>query len=255
MKTFSTHTRRKPTRGTVQLYRALSKMGIASRSQALKWIVAGEIEVDGRVCRDPNLEVCPERAAIRHLEVNLMRGPRRVVLLYKPRGTITSKSDEQGRPTIYSLLPDDMVSLHAVGRLDWASTGLLLLTNDTRLSSWLTDPRNRVPRVYLVTVRGEVSESSVFALRNGMKDGNEILKPDSVEIRKASGRESHLVVTLTEGKNREIRRLFKACGHEVTRLKRVQYGNLSLGSLQPCQYREVPPAELQTAFPGMPSGM
>lgn len=239
-------------RGTVPLQRALSKLGVASRSQALEWIAAGEIEVDGRICRDPQRRVCPERAAIRHRGAAVARSPRRVVLLCKPRGTVTSRSDEQGRPTVYSLLPEALHTLHPVGRLDWATSGLLLLTNDTRLSAWLTEPQNRLPRVYVVTVRGEVTDAIVARMREGVADGGDWLRAEAVVVRKASRRESHLIVTLIEGKNREIRRLLKVCGHEVTRLKRVAFGGVTLGDMQPGEYRELARDELAQAFPGAP---
>jgi 23S rRNA pseudouridine2605 synthase len=238
--------------GTVPLCRALSKLGVCSRSQAVARIEAGEVEVDGRVCRDPLRRVSPDHATIRHRGEPVARAPRRVVLFHKPRGLITTRSDEKGRPTIYSLLPEEFRPLHAVGRLDQATSGLLLLTNDTRLSSWLTDPENAVPRVYLVTVRGEMTDETAAHMTGGVEDAGDILRADAVVVRKASGRESHLTVTLTEGKNREIRRLCAACGHEVIRLKRVQFGGLALGELEPGAFREVPAVELSHAFPAAP---
>jgi 23S rRNA pseudouridine2605 synthase len=241
-------------KGNVPLERALSKLGIASRRQTLQWIAAGEIEVDGAVCRDPRRLVCPERSAIRHRAALVSRADRRVIMLNKPRGLITSRDDEQGRPTVYSLLPSELHSLHCVGRLDQASSGLLLLTNDTRLSAWLTDPASRVPRVYIVTVRGEMTEAEATRMCQGIADGGDLLQAGQVVVRKASRRESHLVVTLTEGKNREIRRLCKACGHEVTRLKRVAFGNLSLRNLQPGQFRDVSPDEVGEIM-GPPGGI
>jgi 23S rRNA pseudouridine2605 synthase len=131
---------------------------------------------------------------------------------------------------------------------------LLLLTNDTRLAAWLTDPASGVRRTYLVTVRGEVTEEKLARLRAGVRDQGEELRPQGVELRKSSGRESHLTVHLAEGKNREIRRLFQALGHEVTRLKRVSYGGLGLGELAPGAWREVSSDELRAAFPGYRAG-
>ena len=236
-------------RGLVPLGRALSKLGVASRKQTLEWIAAGEIEVDGAVCRDPDRLVSPERAVIRHREVTVRRAATPVVLLNKPRGTITSHRDEQGRLTVYTLLPPELHSLHCVGRLDWATSGLLLLTNDTRLLDWLTDPANRVPRTYVVTVRGEFGDADAARMRAGLVDDGERLQAGVVVVRKASRRESHLVLTLHEGRNREVRRLCKACGHEVTRLKRVAFGPLTLGDLQPGQFRDVAPGELAWTHP------
>jgi 23S rRNA pseudouridine2605 synthase len=137
--------------------------------------------------------------------------------------------------------------LVAVGRLDLATSGLLLLTTDTRLADRLTDPKHRVPRVYTVTVRGEFSDEAAASLTRGMDIGGERMAADEVTIRKRSRRETHLVVRLHEGRNREIRRLFEALGHGVTSLRRVAFGGLELGSLQPGQWREVGPDELQDA--------
>jgi 23S rRNA pseudouridine2605 synthase len=139
-----------------------------------------------------------------------------------------------------------------VGRLDAATTGLLLLTNDTHLAAWLTDPANAVPRVYLVTVRGELADAAARRLEEGIEDAGEHLAARAVTVRKRSGRETHLVLELTEGRNREIRRLLAAVGHEVTRLKRVSFGGLELGNLAPGRWREVAAAELKAAFPGAP---
>jgi 23S rRNA pseudouridine2605 synthase len=238
----------------VPLNRALSKLGIASRTQASELIMHGEISVDGDVCRDPDRPIDMETASISRFDKELTRASRMVVMLYKPRGVITSRKDEQGRPTVYSLLPENLQNLHCVGRLDWATSGLLLLTNDTALSAWLTDPGNAVERVYTVTVRGELTGEDADKMRKGMSDDNETLTANSLIVRKTSRRESHLVLTLTEGKNREIRRMCKALGHEVTRLKRVSFGSLTLGNLQPGQYRELEEEEVRAAFPGATGG-
>jgi 23S rRNA pseudouridine2605 synthase len=130
--------------------------------------------------------------------------------------------------------------LHAVGRLDQATSGLLLLTNDSALSSYLTDPASEVMRTYLVTVRGAFTESRAKEAVVGVVHGGERLQCHTVKVQKSSGRESHLEVVLIQGRNREIRRLFKALGHEVTRLRRVQYGPFKLENLSPGAWREIP---------------
>jgi pseudouridine synthase len=206
------------------------------------------------VCRDPERPVDMESETVFRLDKKLTRASRCVIILYKPRGIITSRKDEQGRPTVYSLLPEMFRHLHCVGRLDWATSGLLLLTNDTTLSSWLTDPQSGIERVYTVTVRGEMTEIDADKMRKGMAEGNETLRACAVVLRKTSRRESHLVLTLTEGKNREIRRMCKSLGHEVTRLKRVSFGLLTLGNLQLGEYRQLSSEDLSAAFPGLPPG-
>ena len=155
------------------------------------------------------------------------------IALHKPRGVVTTRRDPQQRPTVYDAIRDLDAHVVPVGRLDFATSGLILMTNDTRLADWLTDPVNAVPRVYLVTARGRVTEEEAATLERGLFDPGhsqgrgEELRAESVIIRKASNRESHLVMTLVEGKNREIRRLLSAVGHEVTRLRRVQIGGVS----------------------------
>ena len=143
--------------------------------------------------------------------------------------------------------------LVAVGRLDLASTGLLLLTSDTRLANWITDPVNAVPRLYVVTVRGKVDETALGRLTEGIGAGRARLRARSVALRKVSARESHLTLELDEGKNREVRRLLAAIGHEVTRLTRVQVGGLTLGALGPGEWREASADEIRAAFPGAPA--
>jgi 23S rRNA pseudouridine2605 synthase len=241
-----------PKRREVPLNRALSKLGIASRAETRQWILAGRLTVDGAVQHDPQYPVVPEKACF-----TLDGRPLRVagsgtLLFYKPRGLVTTRSDEKERPTVYDLLPEAQRHLKPVGRLDMASSGLLLFTGDNRLAAWLTDPANGVPRIYTVTVRGCITPEEFLHLEAGVEDAGETLKPRQVILRKASGRESHLTITLTEGKNREIRRLMAAVGHEVTLLKRVGLGNLTLQGLRPGESRELTPEELRAAFPDAP---
>ncbi len=234
------------------LERALSKLGFCSRSEARDLLRDGRVAVDGRVVRDPERSVVPERAAIAVDGRLVARAPALTVAFHKPRGCVTTRSDPEGRPTIYAHLADLPARLVPVGRLDLATSGLLLLTNDTRLADWLTDPRQRVPRVYVVTVRGSLPESAAERLCAGIEDGGERLAARRIEVRKRSGRETHLVVTLEEGRNREVRRLFAAVGHEVTRLKRVAFGGVELGDLPPGAWRAVTEEELRRAFPAAP---
>ena len=138
----------------------------------------------------------------------------RTIVFHKPRGVVTTRRDPDGRRTIYDVLGDEGRGLIAVGRLDLATSGLLLLTTDTRLADWITDPAHEVPRIYVVTVRGRVTDADVARLIAGVGTGRDRLQAHAVLLRKASSRESHLTMELREGKNREIRRLFDAIGHE-----------------------------------------
>jgi 23S rRNA pseudouridine2605 synthase len=235
--------------GTVSLERALSKLGLASRTQARALIREGRVRVDGRIARDPGRPVVPERIALTIDGAPAATAPPLTIAFHKPRGVVTTRSDPEGRKTVYDLLTDVPARVVPVGRLDLATSGLLLLTNDTRLADWLTDPRNAVPRVYLVTVRGRVAPETMKTLTAGVSSRGEMLAAAAVELRKASSRESHLVVTLEEGRNREVRRLFEAVGHEVARLRRVQFGGIGIGDLAPGAWRTVDERELHRAFP------
>lgn len=236
----------------VQLERAFSKLGFASRTEARAWIIAGRVRVNGTTRRSPTFGLSLEGAVIELDGKRITRVQTRTFLLHKPRGLVTTRVDDKGRQTVFSLVSELDLHLVAVGRLDWATSGLLILTNDTELSGWLTDPENGVRRTYLVSVRGEITEKDLFRLREGIDDEGEKLRADEIVVRKASGRESHLTVHLSEGKNREIRRMFLSLNHEVTKLKRVAYGGLDLGELPVGKHIELSYDDLACAFPGAP---
>ena len=240
-------------RGRVPLERALSKLGLASRAVARRLVVEGRVRVDGVLVTDPLAPVVPESARFAIDGESRSAASFRCLMLHKPRGVVTTRSDPEGRRTVFDLLGEAAAGLTPVGRLDLASTGLLLLTNQTRLADWLTDPAQAIVRTYLVTVRGEAGDAELARLSSGVEDGEERLRPASIRVRKRSGRETHLVVELREGRNREIRRLFASAGRDVTRLQRVAFGGLELGSLAPGEHREVTAEELRRAFgPGLP---
>ena len=238
--------------GHVPLERALSKLGLATRTEARALILDGQVSVNGAVVRDPSFEVWPERAALEIGGARVGQAEPMTLALNKPRGVVTTRSDDKGRRTVYDLLGDSPVHLVPVGRLDFATSGLLLMTNDTRFAAWLTDPAQAVSRVYAVTVRGELSDEAARTLERGIVHGGEPLAARSVQVRKRSRRETHLFVELAEGKNREVRRLVQAAGHEVTRLKRIALGGLTLGKLESGRWRLVSLEELRAAFPGAP---
>lgn len=238
--------------GTVPLARALSKLALASRRDAIAWVLAGRVTVDGLVVTDPGRAVVPEviRVAIDHADAT--PPPPRTIALHKPRGVVTTRRDPEGRPTVYGLIADAGPGLAPVGRLDLASSGLLICTTDSQLSAWLTDPANGVEREYIVTVRGRVTPDEVAVLGRGLADGGDWLQPLGLDVLKTSGRETRLRIRLAEGRNREIRRLMAAVGHEVTRLLRVRIGGLELGDLPAGAWRDIPQQFLRRAFPQYP---
>ena len=229
----------------IRLDRALSKLGLASRADARRLIEAGAVTLRGKTITNPAHLVAPDRAAIAVAGRTAPAVEWRTIAFHKPRGVVTTRRDPEGRKTVFDLLGEAGDSLVTVGRLDMASTGLLILTTDTQLAAWLTDRASAIIRRYIVTARGAVSDEEARALEAGI-DG---LRAKSVEVLKRSKRETHLIIELTEGRNREIRRLLEAVGHEVTRLLRVSFGGIELGSLQPGRSRDIPREEIESAFP------
>ena len=227
-------------RGHVALERALSKLGLASRREAQRLVRAGEVSVNGRPQTYPLAGVRPERDRIELAGRTAPPRAWRTIAFNKPRGTVTTRRDPEGRTTVFDVLGGAAEQLIAVGRLDYATAGLLLLTTDSQLAERLTNPRNGIVRRYVVTARGEVSDDDRARLERGIAG----LRADAVQIRKRSRRETHLIVELSEGKNREIRRLFEAIGRPVTKLVRVAFGPIQLGALRPGEWREVTRAEL-----------
>jgi 23S rRNA pseudouridine2605 synthase len=229
--------------GRVPLARALSKLGISSRSEAIAQILDGRVAIGGRIVRDPGHLVVPESARITVNGDPARRSAWRLLMLNKTRGTVTTRRDPEGRPTVFDALGNEARGLVAVGRLDLATTGLLLLTTDTQLAHRLTDPASSVVRRYVVAVRGNLSDNDAERLLSGIDD----LRADSVRVRKRSARETHLIIELREGRNREIRRLCAAVGREVTALRRVAFGGLELGDLPAGRWRAVSKDELRRA--------
>ena len=230
--------------GKVSLERALSKLGLLSRAQTREAVLAGRLAVNGRVVRDPSFPVAPETVRFSLDGKLLQRKTWQTIMMNKPKGVVTARVDKDGERTVFDLLPEEFRDLHPVGRLDKATTGLLFLTNDTKLSNYLTDPANAIPRVYAVTVEGKITDENIRKAQGGVTDKGELLKASKVTARKISGRESHLIVELSEGKNRELRRLFDSLGHPVRKIKRISFGPLVLGDLEPGAYRAVTAQEL-----------
>ena len=233
----------------VTLDRYFSKRGLGSRADARAWIDAGLVRVNGEVCRDGGTWVSLSSDRVERAGAVALPESFRALLFHKPKGVVTTRHDERDRPTLFALLPPELGYLHAAGRLDQATSGLIVLTNSTVLSAYLTEPVNAIPRVYLATVRGEWEDSATARVLAGVVDEGETLRALACICRKRSGRESHLVLTLVQGKNREIRRLTAALGHPVTKLKRVEFGPFKLGEIAPGKFRELSRDEVARAFP------
>ena len=223
--------------GNVSIARALSKLGYCSRSEGERLVGAGRVRVNGRVVREISARVVPETD---HIEVDgVVIGKRAhvYIALNKPRGLVTTRDDPEGRGTVYDVLAGaDLPFIGPVGRLDKASEGLLLLTNDTKWSNALLDPASHVEKVYHVQVR----TSDSLGVREGVRAG-----ASSVEVLRVGSRSTAwFKIVLDEGKNRQIRKLFEAIDVEVLRLVRVAIGPLELGTLGKGEWRHLTAAEV-----------
>jgi 23S rRNA pseudouridine2605 synthase len=218
---------------------------------------AGRVSVNGAIARDPARRVDPRRDRILVDGLPLGAIPAAataaVLALHKPRGPLVTRSDPEGRPTVFDLLPRDRGLLRCVGRLDGASAGLLLATTDTALAAALEDPASGVERVYRVKVRPRVDAAALAAILRGTIVDGKRAAPRSVSVESHGPRSSRLRVVLAEGRNREIRRICAAAGREVETLLRVAYGPVELGDLAPGAWRDLRPEEvaaLRRAAPG-----
>jgi 23S rRNA pseudouridine2605 synthase len=221
--------------GTVSVPRALSKLGFCSRAQGERLVKAGKVRVNGALVRDVSSRVRPERDLIEVDGTNVAHVEHVYVMLNKPRGLVTTADDPQGRATIYECFRGATLPfISPVGRLDKASEGLLLLTNDSRWSSRLLDPASHVDKVYHVQVRGADLASIVERVSAGIveRSTGERLEVKAISLLRTGSRSgAWFEVTLDEGKNRQLRRIFAEVGVEVTRLVRVAIGPLVLGDL------------------------
>ena len=228
----------------IRLQKYLADAGVASRRKAEELIAAGRVRVNGQVAvigqkvdpRRDSVYLNGERVRVQHKLVYLM--------LYKPRGYVTTLSDEKDRKCVAELVKDVELRVYPVGRLDRDSEGLLLLTNDGEFANQMTHPVHHVQKVYRVSVRPAVTDDALSVLTASlMIDGRKTV-PADVRIVSRAADKSLLEITLFEGRNRQIRRLCEAAGLETLRLKRCALGQLTLGKLKPGEYRELTPQEV-----------
>ncbi len=224
-----------------RLQKLLAQRGIASRRQSEKLIWAGRVTVNGKVAEiGQQADISCDRVCVDGVEIGKL--PCCVyLLLHKPKGFVSTCKDPRARKTVLDLLDDSLQSgmgIHPVGRLDVDSTGALLLTNDGELTYQLTHPRHQMSKTYRVRVQGVPTESTLIRWRSGLiLDGRKTLPAGITLIPQPSADQTLLKVTLTEGRNRQIRRVAEALGHPVTALHRIKIGSLALGSLPRGRYR------------------
>ena len=233
-----------------RIAKAIAAAGLCSRREAERLIEQGRVRVNGNTLDTPAFTVTPDDSI--EVDGTVLKKRKssampRLWRYHKPAGLITSHHDPEGRPTVFDHLPPHLPRVISVGRLDLDSEGLLLLTDSGELSRALELPRNALDRTYRVRVNGQISEKHIHMLSRGVVVDEVKYRPITVvpDTEKTSGRNRWLNVTLREGKNREIRRLFDHFGYPVSRLIRVAYGGLELGKLVPGEVEEVPTTNVE----------
>ena len=230
------------------LARAISKLGICSRSQACEWIAAGRVRLSGATTRNPE---APVRMGVDRIEIDEQPAAakeRIYLVLNKERGVVTSAADEKGRATVYDSLPQALRGSDArwiapVGRLDKASEGLLLMTNDSEWAARVTSPESHLDKTYHVQIAAIAGDTLLDTLKRGVQDRGEFLAAKRASLIRAGEKNSWIELVLDEGKNRHIRRMLESLGIEVLRLIRVSIGPLLLGDLKPGGSRLLTPQE------------
>ena len=226
------------------LERVLSKAGVGSRTEARRWVGEGRVKVNGRVEGDPNRWVDLERDRITFDDKPLQQAEKVYLLLHKPAGYITTYRDPEGRPTIFDLLPDRERYLFPVGRLDLDTSGLLLLTNDTAFAERMTNPDYHVPKTYQVKASRHLRDEELDRLRNGIELRDGPTRPAVVNRLRDPGGKTVFEITITEGRNRQVRRMVEALDAKVVSLARTSIGPIRLGDLESGQTRQLTDSEV-----------
>jgi len=223
----------------------LSRSGIASRRASEELVAEGRVSVNGTVITEPGTKIVPGVDEVR-VDGLLVEPPAEFeyLMLNKPMGVVTTLDDPQGRPTIVRFLPPGLPRVFPVGRLDYTTTGLLLLTNDGELAHLLMHPRHNVPKVYHAVVEGVPDEGDLRRLRDGVELDDGPTSPAEARVLERRARTAAVEITLREGRKRQVRRMLSAVGHPVIALSRVAYGPLTLGDLPEGAARRLDPAEV-----------
>jgi 23S rRNA pseudouridine2605 synthase len=224
----------------VGLARALSKLGFCSRSTGFELVRAGRVRLNGSVSKNPEAPVRLERDRVEVDGTAIVRARHLYWMFYKPRGLVTTAQDERGRETVYARLPKGLPWMGPVGRLDKASEGLLLFTNDSEWAGRVTSPESHLDKTYHVQIGSVAQESMLRMLVGGVQTGpGAVLSAKRAKVIRTGEKNSWIEIVLDEGKNRQIRRMLDACGAEVLRLVRIGIGPLELGQLGKGQAREL----------------
>jgi pseudouridine synthase len=232
------------TRVLKTLERVLSKAGIGSRTEARSWIHGGRVTLNGRIARDPDRWVDMARDRVLFDGKPLEQRARVYLLLYKPTGYLTTYKDPEGRPTVYDLIANVGTFVSPVGRLDLDTSGLLLMTNDNRFAERVTNPMSHVPKTYLVKASTLLDDAQLQQLRDGIELSDGPTRPAVVTRIRDSSKYTHFEITLTEGRNRQVRRMVEALGAKVLKLVRVKIGPIPIGTLPIGKWRMLTGSEV-----------
>jgi len=232
---------------TIRLQKIIASAGIASRREAERLIDEGRVSVNGTVVRQQGVLADPDADQIK-VNGRLLPAPEKKVfiLLNKPRGCLTTVKDDKARPTVMDFFKDLPARVYPVGRLDFNTEGVLLFTNDGDLSKKLLTPKSKVPRTYLVKVRGVPEEKALNRLRKGVRLDNRPTGPMKVHIKRTTGKNSVLSIKLAEGKYRHLKRVCEKVGHPVVKINRTEFGKLNLIGLPLGAYRFLTPKEVRS---------
>ncbi len=236
---------RKNTPRKKTLDRVLSQAGLGSRTEARKWIGAGRVSVDGKKVQTPDAWVDPEQQRVT-FDGKPLRAARKVyLLLYKPKGYVTTYKDPDGRPTVYDLLQDFPEKVFSAGRLDLDSSGLLIFTNDGNFADRITSPESHVPKTYLVKASILLTDDQLDQLRRGVDLADGPTRPAEVQRIRDSARYTFFEITITEGRNRQVRRMVETLGAKVLKLVRTGIASIRIGDLQIGKFRALDDPEVR----------
>ena len=232
------------------LERVLSKAGVGSRVDARSRTHAGRVRVNGQITRNPDQWIDMKRDRVLFDGKPLVARERIYLLLYKPPGYLTTYKDPEGRPTVYDLIADAGTFLSPVGRLDLDTSGLLLMTNDNQFAERVTNPNSHVPKTYLVKASAVLTDTQLQQLRDGIELGDGPTRPALVTRLRDSGKYTHFEITLTEGRNRQVRRMVEALQAKVLKLVRVRIGHIAIGRLPIGKWRLLTATEVASLSKG-----
>ncbi len=227
-----------------RLNKYIASSGLCSRRKADELIESGVVSVNGKTVTELGFLVQPKDKVFVNKKL-IHPEKHEYYRFYKPAGYITTSDDEKGRKTIYDILPESMLHLKPVGRLDKDSTGLLIMTNDGELINELTHPSVKVPKIYLVTVNSQLTRAELEKLANGIEiEPNKIAYAD-IEVLVMDSKHTEMRITLYQGLNRQIRKMFEHIGHEVKTLKRIQHATLTLDGLKRGEFKPIKPLQIR----------